>query len=96
MVPSVSTGIYSCAILRLHEFQCRAKFAGSPDSRLCPVASTPVSFQQSSPIGPVMYTVTKATVIQLQALYATNGTVTSPIVSSDINGATSITAIRIY
>jgi len=61
-----------------------------------PVASTQFSFQQSSPIGPVTYTVTKATVIQLRALYATNGTVTSPLVYSDSNGATSITAIRIY
>ena len=60
------------------------------------VASTAIAFQQSSPIGPVTYTVTGSTVIQLQALYATTGTVTNPLVYSDNNGATSITATRIY
>jgi len=74
---------------------------GSSLSLLClgslQVSSVAISFQQATPFETVIYTVTGATVLNVQACYAaTGGTITGPAIYSDTNGATSISAVRIY
>ena len=59
------------------------------------VASTAIIFQGMTPLGPYIYTVTGSTTINLQA--ATGGaSAGSPSVYSDVNGYSTLTAVRIY
>ena len=72
-----------------------------PNSNVVPfnavenVASTPMSYQQTAPIGPIPYSVSGPAVIQLQASYSTNGTASNLLVVSGSQGWTTLTAIRL-
>ena len=61
------------------------------------VTGVAVTQQTCAPIGPVIYTVTGSTTIQLQTEYTNAGsTITAANIPSDSNGYTSMTAMRIY
>ncbi len=59
------------------------------------VASTAIDFQGMTPLGPYIYTVTGSTTINLQAAtgIASAG---NPCVYSDVNGYSTLTAVRLY
>jgi hypothetical protein len=59
------------------------------------VASTAIAFQEMTPLGPYIYTVTGSTTINLQAATGVPAA-GSPYVYSDVNGYSTLTAVRIY
>ena len=56
------------------------------------VASTNVPFQQSATVGPVIYTVSGSTVINLQALAAGTATVASSLFTANFGGVPTLVA----
>ncbi len=59
------------------------------------VASTAIVFQGMTPLGPYIYTVTGSTTINLQAATGVPAA-GSPYVYSDVNGYSTLTAVRLY
>ena len=59
------------------------------------VASTAIVFQGMTPLGPYIYTVTGSTTINLQAATGV-AAAGSPYVYSDVNGYSTLTAVRLY
>ncbi len=59
------------------------------------VASTAIAFQGTTPLGPSIYTVTGSTTINLQAATGVPAA-GSPYVYSDVNGYSTLTAVRLY
>jgi len=59
------------------------------------LASTAIVFQGMTPLGPYIYTVTGSTTINLQAATGV-AAAGSPYVYSDVNGYSTLTAVRLY
>ncbi len=63
---------------------------------LLQVSNIPFAGQGLGPIGPVIYTVSGSTVLQVQAMYSGSGaTISASEIYSDVNGRSSLTAVRI-
>jgi hypothetical protein len=63
----------------------------------CQVASVAENFQQTCPIGPVLYTVSSAVLLQLQAFGSvqSGGTLSNATIYTDANGGTALSAVRV-
>ena len=96
---SAGTNTYALVIVNVYDSTNSVTVPNSTSLvlySLLQVSNIPFAGQGLGPIGPVIYTVSGSTVLQVQAMYSGNGvTISASEIYSDVNGHSSLTAVRI-